>query len=113
MQPDYEKQIGSILAAFDWEGCRQMMLVLKWRWGMDEASPSVAELRGCGERLLRDAIGSTPPESVSVWQTGGFLAMRSCGRLELYFGINMQYRFDFDLESFGYAHLGGYRNWII
>jgi len=106
---ELERQILHIEKRFDWDGVRQLMVCMGWRWGVDETPPSIENLKKTARCLLQEAWQNHPGESFSMISTGGFNAARINGVLELWFGFK-GCKMNFDWES---LHTGEYRNWVI
>lgn len=83
-----DEQIRTLLDAFDFECCRQLMVVLGWRWGMSEDPPSVMQLRQDAEKSLRYVATLDPDETFVMSMSGGIVASRMHGALDLGFGFS-------------------------
>lgn len=73
-----KKMIDNIMENFNFERCYFVMKTLDWKWGNDQHSPMMAELKEQGIEMMKSAIkickeGNCHKSTYTV-QSGGFKA---------------------------------------
>jgi len=81
----YREKIDEIMESFDFESVHNHMKKTKWKWGMDDNTPTIGELKEEASRMLNDLVD----DDLIFVSTGGFTAIKYKGdewaRIDLFF----------------------------